>query len=142
MRMIEVEADAQFRAQVRDWLHDNVPRAAPPTDRRERREYDLAWQLAQYEGGYAGVSWPAEYGGCGLGLSQQLIWFEEYVRANAPDIGCGFVGINHAGPTLIAQASDEQKAFRSGVRASPSRVPAAISLRFAPRGSSTATTSS
>ena len=111
MRMIEVEADAQFRAQVRDWLHDNVPRAAPPTDRRERREYDLAWQLAQYEGGYAGVSWPAEYGGCGLGLSQQLIWFEEYVRANAPDIGCGFVGINHAGPTLIAQASDEQKAF-------------------------------
>jgi alkylation response protein AidB-like acyl-CoA dehydrogenase len=111
MRVIDAEPDAQFRVQVRDWLHDNIPSEAPPLDRRERRDYDLAWQRAQYDGGYAGVSWPAEFGGCGMGLSQQLIWFEEYVRANAPDIGCGFVGINHAGPTLIAQASDEQKAF-------------------------------
>jgi alkylation response protein AidB-like acyl-CoA dehydrogenase len=46
-----------------------------------------------------------------MGLGEQLIWFEEYVRANAPDIGCGFVGINHAGPTLIARADDAQKAF-------------------------------
>jgi alkylation response protein AidB-like acyl-CoA dehydrogenase len=112
MQLTEVETDAAFRARVRDWLHDNVPREPRPTgDRRAGRAFDLAWQRTQYEGGYAGVSWPAEYGGVGLGLSQQLIWSEEYVRANAPDVGCGFVGINHAGPTLIARADDEQKAF-------------------------------
>jgi alkylation response protein AidB-like acyl-CoA dehydrogenase len=111
MRVTEVEADAEFRARVRDWLHDHVPRERRPTERRAGRAFDLAWQRTQYDGGYAGVSWPAEYGGGGLGLSQQLIWFEEYVRAGAPDIGCGFVGLNHAGPTLIARADDEQKAF-------------------------------
>jgi alkylation response protein AidB-like acyl-CoA dehydrogenase len=111
VQVIDVEADAEFRDRVRDWLHDNVPRETRPTVRTAGRQFDLAWQRTQYEGGYAGVSWPAEYGGCGLGLSRQLIWFEEYVRAGAPDVGCGFVGINHAGPTLIAHATDEQKAF-------------------------------
>jgi alkylation response protein AidB-like acyl-CoA dehydrogenase len=112
MQLTEVETDAGFRAQVRDWLHENVPREPRPVeDRQAGRAYDLAWQRTQYEGGYAGVSWPAEYGGVGMGLSQQLIWYEEYVHANAPDIGCGFVGINHAGPTLIARAAEEQKAF-------------------------------
>jgi alkylation response protein AidB-like acyl-CoA dehydrogenase len=112
MQLTGVESDAEFRARVRDWLHGNVPRQPRPTgDRRAGRAFDLAWQRTQYEGGYAGVSWPAEYGGVGMGLSQQLIWYEEYVRANAPDIGCCFVGINHAGPTLIARADDEQKAL-------------------------------
>jgi alkylation response protein AidB-like acyl-CoA dehydrogenase len=111
MHVTDVGADDEFRSQVRDWLRANVPDADRPVDRRAGRDYDLAWQRAQYDGGYAGVSWPAEYGGCGLGLSQQLIWFEEYVRAGAPDIGCSFVGLNHAGPTLIAGATDEQKAF-------------------------------
>jgi alkylation response protein AidB-like acyl-CoA dehydrogenase len=111
MQLTEVADDAAFRARVRDWLADNVPHEAPPTDRHDRRAYDLVWQRTQFDGGYAGVSWPAEYGGCGLGLGQQLIWFEEYVRANAPDIGCGFVGINHAGPTLIARADEQHKQF-------------------------------
>lgn len=112
MQLTGVDSDAEFRARVRDWLHDNMPREPRPTgDRRAGRAFDLAWQRTQYEGGYAGVSWPAEYGGVGMGLSQQLIWYEEYVRANAPDIGCCFVGINHAGPTLIARADDEQKAL-------------------------------
>ncbi|GAB2483112.1 acyl-CoA dehydrogenase family protein [Jatrophihabitans fulvus] len=111
MELTEATADGEFRLKVRDWLADNVPREPRPTDRRAGRDFDLAWQRAQFEGGYAGVSWPAEYGGVGMGLGEQLIWFEEYVRAGAPDIGCGFVGINHAGPTLIARADDAQKAF-------------------------------
>jgi alkylation response protein AidB-like acyl-CoA dehydrogenase len=111
MRLSDVGTDAEFRAKVRDWLADNVPSEPRPTDRKAGRQFDLDWQRAQYDGGYAGVSWPAEYGGVGMGLGEQLIWFEEYVRANAPDIGCGFVGINHAGPTLIARADDAQKAF-------------------------------
>jgi alkylation response protein AidB-like acyl-CoA dehydrogenase len=40
-----------------------------------------------------------------------MIWFEEYAWADAPDIGVNFVGINHAGPTLIARAAEDVKAF-------------------------------
>jgi alkylation response protein AidB-like acyl-CoA dehydrogenase len=104
--------EREFRDEVRTWLTEHVPREPRPTgDGPDIREYDLAWQRAQYEGGWAGISWPAEYGGRGLSTIQQLIWYEEYARAEAPWIGACFVGINHGGPTLIARASDEQRAF-------------------------------
>jgi len=103
--------DLRFREEVHAWLTENAPRKPRPVDPKAAREHDLAWQRTQFEGGWAGVSWPAEYGGRGLSLLQQVIWHEEYARARAPHIGCCFVGINHAGPTLIARASDEQKAF-------------------------------
>ncbi len=103
--------DRRFREEVRTWLEENRPGESRPRDEADARPYDLAWQRAQYEGGWAGVSWPKEYGGRGLSLVQQMIWYEEYARADAPYIGCCFVGINHAGPTLITRATDEQKAF-------------------------------
>ena len=73
------------------------------------REFDLRWQRAQFEGGWAGITWPVEYGGRGLSLTKQLIWFEEYGRAKAPPVGSCFVGVNHGGPTLIERGTDEQK---------------------------------
>jgi len=103
--------DRQFREQVRSWLEENVPSESRPDTEKKARPFDLAWQKAQFEGGWAGVSWPKEYGGRGLSLVQQMIWYEEYARADAPYIGCCFVGINHAGPTLISRASDAQKSF-------------------------------
>jgi alkylation response protein AidB-like acyl-CoA dehydrogenase len=42
---------------------------------------------------------------------EQLIWFEEYARAGAPENSTLFVGLNHAGPTLVACGTDEQKAY-------------------------------
>jgi alkylation response protein AidB-like acyl-CoA dehydrogenase len=101
-----------FREEVRTWLHEHVPAGPRPHgDGPEIRDYDAAWQRAQHDGGWAGIAWPAEYGGRGLSTIQQLIWYEEYARADAPWIGACFVGINHGGPTLIARATDEQKAF-------------------------------
>lgn len=104
--------EQEFRDEVRTWLHEHVPSGPRPTDDGvEVRAYDAAWQRAQYDGGWAGISWPTEYGGRGLSTIQQLIWFEEYAWAEAPWIGACFVGTNHGGPTLIARASDEQKAY-------------------------------
>ncbi|CAB4364027.1 MAG: acyl-CoA dehydrogenase [Actinobacteria bacterium] len=106
------QGELAFRDEVRTWLHENVPREPRPHgDRPDSREFDLAWQKAQHDGGWAGISWPAEFGGRGLSTIQQLIWYEEYAMADAPWIGACFVGVNHGGPTLIARASDEQKAF-------------------------------
>lgn len=101
---------AELRAEIRSWLADNVPREEPPhDDSKAMRDFDVAWQKRQFEGGWAGVSWPTEYGGRGLGLVEQLIWYEEYARAQAPNIRTCFVAVNHAGPTLIMRGSEEQK---------------------------------
>ncbi len=109
MRLIAEPALDTFREECRDWLSDNVPRAKRPHEGLALRDYDLAWQRTQYEGGWAGVSWPAEYGGRGLSVLEQLIWHEEYARAGAPPSASMFVALSHAGPTLIVQGSEAQK---------------------------------
>jgi alkylation response protein AidB-like acyl-CoA dehydrogenase len=112
MDLTFTEEEHAFRAEVREWLAGHVPPAPRPhTDPAAIRAFDLAWQREQHDGGWAGISWPAEFGGRGSSTIEQLIWYEEYARAGAPWIGACFVGINHGGPTLIARATDEQKAF-------------------------------
>lgn len=99
-----------FREEVRTWLVENVPHDPRPRDGLEARAYDLAWQARQFEAGWAGIAWPRAYGGRGLTTMEQLIWYEEYARAGAPDdVNCCFVGNNHGGPTLILHGSEEQK---------------------------------
>jgi alkylation response protein AidB-like acyl-CoA dehydrogenase len=103
-----------FRAEARCWLRANVPAGERPihSDRAlDIREFDLEWQRKQFEAGWAGISWPSEYGGRGVSLIEQLIWHEEYARAGAPRAGSCFVGLSHAGPTLIARGTPEQQAF-------------------------------
>jgi alkylation response protein AidB-like acyl-CoA dehydrogenase len=104
-------AEEAFRAEARAWLEANKPRTPRPRDLRARRDYDLAWQRRMYEGGWAGIAWPREYGGRGATLMEQLVWFEEYARAGAPENSTLFVGLNHAGPTLVACGTPEQKAY-------------------------------
>ncbi len=104
--------DEAFRAEVRDWLADNVPEHGappPPGDWSARRAYDTAWQRRLCDAGYAGVAWPLDAGGRGLPVTQQLVYLEEYARADAPYIGVNFVGMMHAGPTLIAEGTDDQR---------------------------------
>lgn len=101
--------DIAFRHDVRQWLQANLPTTPRPLDDHGARAWDMAWQRRQFEAGYGGITWPREYGGQGLPLARQLIWFEEYARAQGPGIGCAFVGVNHGGPTLIARGSEEQK---------------------------------
>ena len=75
------------------------------------RAWSAEWQRRQYDAGWAGIDWPAEYGGRGLSFLKQIVWFEEYVQSGLP-IGrsCFVVALAHAGPTLIARGSDEHKA--------------------------------
>ncbi|MCW2860000.1 MAG: putative acyl-CoA dehydrogenase [Actinoallomurus sp.] len=98
-----------LRDEVRTWLAEHKPAEPRPGDGGDIRGYDLEWQRTQYEGGWAGIAWPKEYGGRGLSLLEQLIWYEEYGRAGLPSLDSTFVGLNHAGPTLIERADHEQK---------------------------------
>lgn len=108
------EAEESFRAELRSWLAGVLPTLPPEPDRFDwpaRRAYDTAWQRRLYDAGYAGINWPAEYGGRGATPAEHLIFLEETERARAPYVGHNFVGLLHAGPTLIAEATPAQKAF-------------------------------
>ena len=105
--------DASFRATVRAWLSANRPA------RGERVPYDDAsladefaflrdWQRRLFDAGYVGLLWPREYGGGGAPPTQQAILNEELARARAPQL-LNRVGVNNAGPTLIAHATEELK---------------------------------
>jgi alkylation response protein AidB-like acyl-CoA dehydrogenase len=101
-----------FRAELRAWLESVLPSLPPkpaPDDWHGRRAYDTAWQRMLFDAGYAGINWPREFGGRGASPTEQLIFLEETERARAPYVGVNFVGLLHAGPTLIAEASPTQQ---------------------------------
>src|SRR3954467_5342879 len=107
-------AEQQFRAELRNWLGDVLPTLGPEPHREDweaRRAWDTGWQHRLFDAGYAGINWPKEFGGRGATPAEHLIFIEETERARAPYVGMNFVGLLHAGPTLMAEASDEQKAF-------------------------------
>ncbi|HEU5306460.1 MAG TPA: acyl-CoA dehydrogenase family protein [Acidimicrobiia bacterium] len=107
-------AEQQFRSELREWLGDVLPGLGPEPHREDwdaRRAWDTGWQRRLHDAGYAGINWPKEFGGRGATPTEHLIFIEETERARAPYVGMNFVGLLHAGPTLIAEASDEQKAF-------------------------------
>jgi len=106
------QADEQLRAELRAWLAESVPAHGAPPPRDDwpaRRAYDTGWQKRLHSAGYAGINWPAEFGGRAASATGELVYYEEMARAGAPYIGHNFVGIRHGGPTLIAEGSDAQK---------------------------------
>ena len=106
------ESEQAFRAELRAWLAATLASVGPPPphdDWPARRAYDLAWQRTLYDAGYAGVDWPAEGGGRGASPVEELIFKEECERAGAPYVGVNFVGLLHAGPTIIAEGSPTQR---------------------------------
>ena len=99
-----------FRAEVRAWLRDNVPRAPLISyDTREGFEQHRAWEATLAEGGYSSVIWPRELGGRGSDLIEWLIFEEEYHAADAP-MRVNQNGILLLGPTLMEFGTEEQKA--------------------------------
>ena len=113
MELRDDATEAEFRARLREWLDTELPKLPALPERDDwpaRVRFDTDWQRRLYEGGYAGMSWPKEYGGRDAPPGEQLIFLEETARARAPYVGVNFVGTMHAGPTLIAEGTDEQKA--------------------------------
>lgn len=96
---------AAYRAEVRAWLDEHA-RHAPPA--RDDAGAHRAWQRALAEGGLAAVTWPAEYGGRGLGPLHQVVVNQEIGRAGVPGI-FDIIGVGMLGPTVIAHGTEEQK---------------------------------
>ena len=107
------DVDEAFRTNLRAWLAGVLPDVAPQPARDDwdaRRVWDTDWQRRLFDAGYAGLNWPKEYGGQAAAPSQQLVFLEETTRARAPYVGVNFVGLLHAGPTIVAEGTPEQKA--------------------------------
>ena len=96
-----------FRDELRGWLAANNPGKPPPGD-DEAFEFRRRWQRQMYDAGWAGISWPKEYGGRGATLIEQAIFFEEMVRANAPSVA-NVLGLVMGGPVVITHGTEEQK---------------------------------
>ncbi len=112
MHFAFTDEDLAFAHAARAWLQAHVPRAYAPHSGVASRDFALAWLRQLHAGGWSGIAWPTAYGGRGLSLERQVLWYEEYVRAGAPSpLDPTFVALNHAGPTLIACGTPEQKAF-------------------------------
>ncbi len=103
-------SEQKFRDELRAWLKANLPPKMVKTldNAAAHYEYLTAWQRKLYEGGWAGISWPKQYGGRGASLIEQAIFQEEMALADAPE-RMGTIGQGLVGPTIIAVGSEEQK---------------------------------
>ena len=150
------EQDA-YRMDVRRWLEENRPQALARGEDPDAGGDDAAWQRLKewhkklYHAGWAGLTWPKEYGGRGATFIEQVIFQQELGRLNLP-MGCNVLGVIMTGPALMQWGTDEQKkrylsrfspATKSGARECRSRARARTSPSIQmPRRCSRATISS
>ncbi len=105
--------EQRFRDEVRAWFAENVPRDwVKRRDEEESMEgrfaYLRAWQRKLYDAGWAGISWPKDFGGRGAPVMEQVIFIEEMARAEAPPMA-NVIALGLIGPTIIAFGTPEQK---------------------------------
>src|SRR4051794_20853284 len=107
--------DGDFRGIARAWLADNLTGdfaalrgAGGPGREHEAFEARLAWERHMAAAGWTCLGWPVEHGGRGASIAQQVIFHEEYARADAPR-SVNHLGEELLGPTLIAFGTPEQQ---------------------------------
>ncbi|HIG29745.1 MAG TPA: acyl-CoA dehydrogenase [Verrucomicrobiales bacterium] len=107
------EEEQKFREDFRTWLKENLPKE-PLTGRSEDDpnywNQLRGWQKKLAEGGWAGVSWPDEFGGRGATPIEEALYLEELAVCDAPE-RAGVIGEGLVGPTIIAEGSQKQKEF-------------------------------
>ena len=86
----------------------SAPRCASGSRRTRPTRTGARGAASMYEAGYAGLTWPKEYGGHGAPYTHQAIVLEEFARAEAPP-HIGVIGLGMAGPTIMAHGDEEQK---------------------------------
>lgn len=108
------EEEEAFRQELRTWLEDNLPSGWLEGERaldKASDEYPAFlrnWQKKLYEGGWAAIAWPEEYGGRNATLMEEIIYQQEMVRVQAPPL-INYVGIHMVAPTLMQIGTEEQK---------------------------------
>lgn len=97
-------AEAAFRAEVREFLKENLP---PKAERGA--DFMQTWLAKLREKRWVGFGWPEEVGGGGGGIAEQAILKEEMALAKAPPLGTSFMGLAWVGPGIIQYGTEAQK---------------------------------
>jgi alkylation response protein AidB-like acyl-CoA dehydrogenase len=104
-----------FRARARAWLEANAPRRASDDENEAETRGQAAvlaeqkaFQAKLYDAGFAGITWPREYGGQGLTAAEQIIWSQESRDYDLPT-GAFFIGLSMPGNTILEVGSEQQK---------------------------------
>ena len=112
--MITSLSDDEFRELAQTWLAENVvgdyaalKGRGGPGDEEVGFDLRVAWEKELGAAGWIGLGWPLSHGGRGATVSQQIIWAEEYTRAQAP-ARVNHMGENLLGPTLIEYGTAAQ----------------------------------
>ena len=100
--------EARFRKEASSWLAENAPtddafRALSPLEQAK------VWQKRKYDAGWACMGWAPEFGGRGASAIEEVIWRQEESQYDLP-ANFFLIGQGMIGPTLMAWASDEDKA--------------------------------
>src|SRR6202453_3591375 len=109
------ESVAEFAERARAWLADNMPRIADPSnppyaDRGEEDSWQHVRQLQRrlYDGGFAGICFPTEYGGLGRDIAYQKAFDDESARYELPLI-LNTPTFTICCPTILDTGSEAQK---------------------------------
>ena len=97
-----------FRDEVATWLRANNPGPEPEGSLDEVMAFRREWQLKLHAAGWAGISWPKEYGGRGATMIEQAIFVGEAAAPEAPS-PANVLGLAMGGPVVIAHGTDAQK---------------------------------
>jgi 3-oxochol-4-en-24-oyl-CoA dehydrogenase len=76
----------------------------------------LDWQRTLHEVGWIAPHWPAEFGGRGLNIVDQVACDRVLAQYRAPDLA-GVLGVNNVSPTLLRYGTPEQQAHLRGIQA-------------------------
>jgi alkylation response protein AidB-like acyl-CoA dehydrogenase len=106
----------EFRDRAHAWLARAAPEHGWMKNEAGRRRVSDASDVARakecqrllYENGFAGISWPAEYGGQSLGLREQIAFNVASLQYDLP-LSLYTIGLGMCGPTILAVGTEEQK---------------------------------
>ncbi|HWH20535.1 MAG TPA: acyl-CoA dehydrogenase family protein [Solirubrobacterales bacterium] len=98
-----------FRDEVATWLRANNPGPEPEGSLDEVMAFRGEWQRKLHAAGWAGISWPKEYGGRGATMIEQAIFTGEAAAQEAPS-PANVLGLAMGGPVVIAHGTEAQKA--------------------------------
>ncbi len=108
MNLSFTDEERAFAEEIRGWLAANLDVPPPFASLDEEIEWGRHWQAKLATDRWIGIHWPHEYGGRGAVPIQVAIYNMEYARSRALQ-PVNRVGINLAGPTLLAHGTDDQK---------------------------------
>jgi alkylation response protein AidB-like acyl-CoA dehydrogenase len=98
--------EAAFRTDLRAWLAEHVPPPPPPLWETEAtHHYKVSWMRALYDGGWVGLSWPAEFGGRGLSPLYEAILNEELGAAGVPNAASS---VSFLGRAILEYGTERQ----------------------------------